>query len=107
MFCPQCKCEYVEGFNKCSDCEVLLVESLPIEIKKDDSSCDLVDVFETSSQMDIIYIKSILEAEGITYHFSGEFFHMMGVMPSPARLLIPSSQRENVLNILKELQFIE
>jgi hypothetical protein len=107
MFCPRCKCEYIEGFNVCADCEVPLVESLPVEIKDDVSSCDLVTVFETFSQPDIIYIKSVFDAEGITYHFSGEFFHMMGVMPSPARLLIPSNQVDHALGILKELQFID
>jgi hypothetical protein len=28
MFCPQCKCEYREGFTRCSTCDVNLVESL-------------------------------------------------------------------------------
>lgn len=29
MFCPQCKAEYRPGFDRCSDCEVDLVEQLP------------------------------------------------------------------------------
>jgi len=29
MFCPVCKSEYREGFTKCSDCDVDLVEHLP------------------------------------------------------------------------------
>jgi len=75
------------------------------QITKDEPS--LVEVFETLSQPDILLIKSALDAEGITYHFSGEFFHMSGVMPAPARLLVSSNQKELALRILKELQFIE
>lgn len=30
MFCPNCKCEYKEGFNYCSDCNVELVNELPL-----------------------------------------------------------------------------
>src|SRR5882762_11235382 len=31
MFCPQCKAEYRPGFSRCSDCEVDLVDHLPVE----------------------------------------------------------------------------
>lgn len=31
MFCPECKCEYLEGFTRCADCDVPLVERLPEE----------------------------------------------------------------------------
>ena len=30
-FCPECKSEYRPGFNRCSDCDVDLVEQLPEE----------------------------------------------------------------------------
>jgi len=75
------------------------------QITKDEPA--LVEVFETLSQPDILLIKSALDAEGITYHFTGEFFHMSGVMPAPAQLLVSSKQKEIALRILKELQFIE
>jgi len=29
MFCPQCHCEYREGFTRCADCEVELVNEYP------------------------------------------------------------------------------
>jgi hypothetical protein len=71
------------------------------------SEHDLVPVFETFFQPDILVIKSALDAEGINYHFSGEFFHMAGVMPSPARLLVSSDQKDQVHGILKDLQFVD
>jgi hypothetical protein len=31
MFCPQCKAEYRQGFTRCADCDVALVDELPEE----------------------------------------------------------------------------
>lgn len=33
MFCPQCGGEYREGFFKCADCGIALVEQLPEDFK--------------------------------------------------------------------------
>ena len=30
MFCPECRAEYRPGFSHCSDCDVPLVERLPV-----------------------------------------------------------------------------
>src|SRR5690242_11677616 len=31
MFCPRCKAEYRIGFTRCSDCDMDLVDHLPVE----------------------------------------------------------------------------
>ena len=31
MFCPQCRAEYREGFFRCSDCNIPLVDQLPAD----------------------------------------------------------------------------
>jgi len=36
MFCPQCKAEYRPGFTRCTDCDVDLVEALPITSETDE-----------------------------------------------------------------------
>ena len=114
MFCPLCKTEYREGFYTCADCSVPLVAELPqtsqAETSNEDSEeemeyhGDLVPVFETLDQSEILIIKSVLDEEGIPYHFSGDFFRMSGVLISPARLFVPSDAKCKISEILKELQ---
>ncbi len=40
MFCPLCKAEYREGFFRCTDCNVALVNALPQETARKTSSGD-------------------------------------------------------------------
>ena len=74
MICPQCKAEYREGFDTCSDCSVPLVSVLSLT----GDHGELVEVFQTLDQSEVLIIKSVLDEEGITYHFSGDFFRMSG-----------------------------
>src|SRR5258706_6152278 len=32
MFCPECRAEYRPGFGRCADCDVDLVQELPLEL---------------------------------------------------------------------------
>jgi hypothetical protein len=38
MYCPQCKAEYRRGFTHCVDCDVDLVESLPVTSETDEKT---------------------------------------------------------------------
>ena len=111
MICPECKEEYRNGFTTCADCGAKLVSTLPFETTPDPAQeidhNTLVPVLETHNQADIAIIKSALEAAGIMYHFSGESFHMMGVRPLPARLLVASDRQQEVRTLRKELNFFE
>jgi len=42
MFCPKCKAEYRKGFNRCSDCDIELVSSLPESGKEDEEENKLM-----------------------------------------------------------------
>lgn len=117
MFYPLCKTEYREGFDTCADCSVPLVAELPqkedqsetsqTEINLEEGasySGELVEVFQTLDQSEVLIIKSVLDEEGIPYHFSGDFFRMSGIFISPARLLVPADSKDRVLEIFKELE---
>ena len=122
MLCPVCGTEYREGFFTCSDCSVPLVAELPEkeetlladasdgeladDVRYEGNLGELVAVYETLDQSEILIIRSVLDEERIPYHVSGDFFRMSGIYISPARLFVPSTLKEMVLEILKDLQMI-
>ncbi len=101
MFCPECRSEYREGFSRCSDCHIDLVEKLP-PIQKEEF-VEYTEILRTSNPSDIALIKSILDSEGIIYYFQGE--HANNVLPPvlPARLRVNRDQETDAVEILKDL----
>ena len=78
MFCPQCGAEYRQGFDRCSECDVALVDEAPPA--EDHEAPRYVEVFETS-EIDVIpVIESILRGADIPYETGGEA--MMNLFPS-------------------------
>jgi hypothetical protein len=103
MFCPACKSEYRKGYYKCADCGADLVRELPQEPEEEVSYIDLVEVFTTYQQSDIALLKSILDAEEITYYFRSESPLIMGVGVFHSKLLVRSDEAERVKEILQDL----
>src|SRR5207245_6125633 len=77
MFCPKCKAEYRVGFIRCSDCDVELVDDVPVEtpvpkeVSRDfesdrfEAEPKLVVVRTYQSGLDADLAKTVLEAAGI------------------------------------------
>ena len=101
MFCPKCKAEYREGFYTCADCNVDLVKELPPEKKPE--FVDYEEVLFTYNPADIAMIKSILDAEGITYFVKGEHFTYVSPLADPVRLMVKKEQVVEAKSLLKEL----
>jgi hypothetical protein len=101
MYCPKCRAEYREGFSKCSDCNVDLVSELPEE--QEPEYIEYEDVLSTYNLADIAIIKSLLEAEGITYYFADEnVFSYIPALALPARLMVRNDQAAEAKAILKD-----
>ena len=104
MFCPRCKAEYRAGFTECPDCGVSLVNEPPHSAfsgPEANEAADLVEVFSTYSQGDLVLIKALLDDEGIIYHFQGELFVGSGVFITPAALFVAKRDAETVKALLK------
>jgi hypothetical protein len=101
MFCPKCKAEYRKRFYVCSDCHIALVDTLPPEPKSE--FIEYVEVLGTYNPADVALIKSLLDAEDITYCFNAE--HSMYVYPGvePTRLMVKKDEAEEAKEILKDL----
>ena len=72
MFCPQCRAEYRAGFVRCSDCDIELVDQLPLDPPPIDLLRDvetglpvLVVVRTYVKRLDADLARTALEAAGI------------------------------------------
>ena len=70
VICPNCNCEYREGFTRCSDCDVDLVE--PSDVADTRPEIEIVKVFETGNPALISIVESLLEDADIEYSKSRE-----------------------------------
>ena len=70
MFCPQCKAEYRPGFSRCSDCEVDLVDHLPVESYRSTLApleAQRKRVWLSYEQESCVYVCAGLSAAGIPF----------------------------------------
>ena len=70
MICPNCGSEYREGFARCSDCDVDLIEPQPEAPAESD--VPLVKVFESGNAALIPLIESVFSDAGIDFMTKGE-----------------------------------
>ena len=69
MICPNCESEYVEGYTRCRECDVDLVE------RQDDPGepdLALVKVYEAGNAAVIPMIESLLSSAGIEFMMKSE-----------------------------------
>ena len=73
MICPKCGTEYRQGFDKCFDCDVLLIDEKEFQELQEREEAereryrhmDIVRVYSVQGQPEADLIKSLLEANGI------------------------------------------
>jgi hypothetical protein len=103
MFCPKCGAEYREGFTECADCMVPLVWEKPPEPESKVEYVEYEEVLRTFNPADIAVIRSILDAEDITYFIRGEHFLLIRPLADPAALMVKKDEVETARDVLKDL----
>jgi hypothetical protein len=101
MFCPKCRAEYREGFHTCSDCNIELVDELPPIPEPEFINFD--EILATYNPADVVFLKSLLESEGIQYFFKGEHFMYMRPLADPVRLMVRQDQVEEAVELIKDV----
>ena len=106
MFCPECRAEYREGFETCSDCGVPLVGSLP----EAEDLGDLVPLRQVWQPDLLPVIVSLLDSDGIPHVVQGEHsLHTVGLAQlfraaDPANvcwtILVPEARLERARELL-------
>jgi hypothetical protein len=104
MFCPKCRAEYIEGFSTCADCNVDLVEDLPPLEEEQPEFINYVELLATYNPADIVFLKSLLESEGIQYFFKGEHFMYMRPLADPVRLMVRQDQVDDAFDLVKDVK---
>jgi hypothetical protein len=110
MICPECGCEYREGFTTCADCDVALVDELPPEPPLEEPG-DLVTVLETSDPALLLVAKSLLEGAAIPFCAVGEraqdLFGLgrigagFNVIVGPVQLQVPEKHEDEALELIR------
>ncbi len=74
MFCPECGSEYREGYTRCYECQVDLVDELPEEAGGPDEAEDfeMATVLETGNPVLLTVVKSALDEADIEHFATGE-----------------------------------
>jgi len=101
MFCPICKSEYRIGYTVCKDCNVKLVHELPPESESE--YVEYEEILATHSPSDRVLLKSILDAEGITYFFQGEYATTYLYQALPVRLMVKKDDVAKAVDVIKDL----
>jgi hypothetical protein len=104
MYCPKCKCEYVEGIYECVDCHVKLVYELPGEpeetyeemtyIEDNDAEMSYVGMYHDLGSAEIV--KDFLADNGI------EAIPIVYRFDQVTRLYVPKEDAQKAEELLKE-----
>jgi hypothetical protein len=105
MICPECKAEYRDGFDKCSDCDVDLVDKIVTETEEysEVEETRFKTVMTSFNQGEIALAKSLLESSNIQYFIQGESFNSLLTTSIPVWIKVTEEDFNKATAILKEL----
>lgn len=101
MYCPKCRADYEPEYRICSDCNMLLVNELPLEPAP--VFIDYEEIIFTYNPGDSALLKSLLDAEGIQYYIQGEYFAPYFYHALPIRFYVRKNQVSEAREIIKDL----
>lgn len=101
MFCPNCRIEYEEGFERCGECNAALVAELPPEDEPE--YVEWVTVLTTNREDEAMVAESVLGAAGIECNVQGQIPRVLVPIPTdPIRVEVRAEDAETALEILSE-----
>ena len=99
MYCPKCRVEYREGFARCSDCDMALVNDLPPEPEPE--YVEMVTVFEGDSNS-AATARARLESAGIRAWDKDEGIHSVFPSVGASEIQVRTEDEDLALEVLKE-----
>jgi len=106
-YCPQCRSEYREGFQTCSDCGIPLTDRLsdvPVELPPEG---ELVSVFDPPDPLIGQSLAALLEDNGISCILKSEQIPAYGnvammLRPRWGQLMVLEGDRTRAENLINE-----
>lgn len=74
-YCSKCGGEYEPEVEKCPDCDMQLVETMPPEYPEVDPDASLVEIYSAAGDQEALVIKGLLESDGIWCSLSSDVPH--------------------------------
>jgi Putative prokaryotic signal transducing protein len=109
MYCPQCRCEYRDGFTECCDCHVPLSSGTPPPEPAVHSTplLGLVVVLETSDRIQLALAKGLLEDAGIPFFALGQIATLVQdvdpFLHKVVRVQVPRDREAEARELLEQL----
>jgi hypothetical protein len=111
VYCPQCRCEYRDGFTECSDCHVPLLAGAPASDPAGVPTLGLVVVLETNDRIQLAFAKGLLEDAGIPYFILGQIATLIqdvdGFLHKWVRVQVPRDREAEARELMGELLHAE
>jgi len=106
MICPQCRAEYVDGVDRCRDCEMPLVHAS--ELNSDgDAPPEWAELAVVAHEHEAELIRGFLESEGVPCTLESLVFHAEPVnfgLLSRVRVHVPAPDLTRARRLLESLQ---
>lgn len=109
-FCPKCKYEFVEGLDRCPDCDAKLVDKLP---EKHEVSIKWVLLSILSSPIMAEMVKETLKNHGIQSFIKTDVLNAAflakgtSTAGSFAKIFVPEEDKKSAEEILKSISDIK
>ncbi len=111
MICPNCESEYREGYTRCAECNVDLIQPESATFIETGSTNDLIRVLETQQHALLIETSLALETQNVPYLVqSGTAFDASGIVEKNQNLVwrgalwVPESSQEAAEQIIEEVK---
>lgn len=102
MFCPQCGTEYRSGFTRCSDCNVELVASRPVQRTRDSGP---VTVWRGDDPVAFSAAMAALQAAEIPTQklaLHDQFTEIAAIQPGDFEILVRPEDAARAANAIRE-----